>query len=112
MGSQLEALGFARLDLSAISGNTPAHFDVCQAISRHVFECRDDNEPQFDGICYRSRPSPEHLNYAVFERTGRAVVAPRPSQAIPSDDPDFVEALRIDRLTLGRPYDATTDVEL
>ena len=105
MGSQLATLGFPRLDRSAISGNSEAHFDLCQAISRHILVCRGGNDPQFAGIAYRSRPSPEILNYAIFERSW-AVILPRPSLAIAPDDPDLLKALRINRV--GR-YDPATD---
>jgi RES domain len=100
MGAQLAALGFPRLDLSVISGNSRAHYALCQAVSRHLFNCRDDNDPQFDGICYRSRPVPDDLNYAVFERPDRDVIRRRPSAVIQPTDPDLLRAMRLDRMRL------------
>jgi len=83
-------LGLSDLDASVLQSHAPRR--ITQLASLEV------RRRNFDGIYYRSRHGHDLENWALFEpfRIRRAT-----SQALASDDPTFVEALRILGLKLA-----------
>jgi hypothetical protein len=77
-------LGLSDLEVSVLEGRVPRQ--ITQLVS---LEVRRGN---FDGICYRSRYRHDLENWALFEPFR---INPVTSQTFFSNDPDFLEALRI-----------------
>jgi hypothetical protein len=80
------------VDASAIRISVPRTFT--QAISRYVYDTG-----RFDGVCYRSRYGDDVENWAIFEPF--TAIRPHASpQPVEINDPDFVAALLIHRLSI------------
>ena len=84
LASECLRLGLSDLDASVLQSHAPRR--ITQLASQEVW--RGD----FDGIYYRSRHGHDLENWALFEPFRISAVT---SQAIASDDPTFLEALRI-----------------
>ncbi len=93
-------LGFSDLDMSAVTGATPNHRRLTQAIAAYVHDQRDESgQALFAGIYYPSRLNPNWKLVALFDDRLPEDVGSN-SRVIRRDDPDLLRVAALFGLTI------------